>query len=53
MRVEQEWSDAKTGDGDPEVDDVWDPHAQGDVQQEREGSHTEVDGWAGESGAGC
>lgn len=51
MRVEQEWRYAETGDGDPEVDDVRDEHAQGDVQQERKRSHPEVDGGSGESRA--
>lgn len=33
MRVEQEWSDTKTKNGDPEVDDVGDKDRHGDVEQ--------------------
>ena len=32
MRVEQEWRNTKTENGDPEVDDVWDEDRHGNVQ---------------------
>jgi hypothetical protein len=34
MRVEQEWRDAQTDDGDPKVDNVRHKHTEGDVQQQ-------------------
>lgn len=51
MRVEEEWSDTKTDDGDPEVDQMGDPDAHGDIQQKDERPHTEVDRGAREPGA--
>lgn len=51
VRVEQEGSDTQTKDRHPEVDDVGDPDGHGDVKQENQGSHTEVDRWSGKSRA--
>jgi hypothetical protein len=51
MGIEEEWGNTKTKDGDPEVDDMGDPDGHGDVEQEDQCSHTEVDRRAGESGA--
>lgn len=43
MGVEEEGRDAETDDGDPEVDDVGNPDAHGDVEQQHQRPHTEVD----------
>ena len=52
MRVEQEWGDTKTKDGNPEVDDVRDEYRHSDVKQEHQSSDTKIDRGAGESRAG-
>jgi hypothetical protein len=51
MGVEQEGSDAKTKDGNPEVNDVRDEYRHGNVKQEDQSSNTEVDRGASESRA--
>jgi len=51
MGIEQEWSDTKTKDGDPEVDNVRDEYRHGDVKQEDQSSNTKVDRGASESRA--
>jgi hypothetical protein len=51
MRVEEEWSDTKTENGNPEVDDVGDKDRHGDVEQEDQSSNTKIDGRASESRA--
>jgi hypothetical protein len=53
MRIEEEWSDAKTKDSHPEVDNMGDKDRHGDVEQEDQGSDTEVDRGPCESGAVC
>ena len=51
MGVEQEGSDTKTKDGNPEVNDVRDEYRHGDVEQEHQRSNTKVDRGASESRA--
>ena len=43
MRVEEEGSDTKTKDGNPEVDDVRDKDRHGNVEQEHQCSNTKID----------
>jgi hypothetical protein len=43
MGIEEEWSDTKTNDGNPEVDKMWDPDGKCDVEEEDECSDTKVD----------
>lgn len=49
MRVEDEGRDAEGEDADPEVDEMWDPERHGDIQQDEERPHAEVDAGSGES----
>jgi hypothetical protein len=42
MGIEKEWGDAKSEDGDPEVDEVGHPQRKGHVKQQTERAHTEV-----------
>jgi hypothetical protein len=51
MGVEQEGSDTKTKDGNPEVNDVRDEYRHGNVEQENQSSNTEIDRGASESRA--
>ena len=51
MGVEQEGSDTKTKDGNPEVDDMRDKYRHGNVEQEDQSSDTKVDRGASESRA--
>ncbi len=48
MGVEQERSDTKSDDRNPEVDQVWRPQGQGDIKQHDQRSHAEVDARTGE-----
>ena len=43
MRIEHEWRDAEGEDGEPEVDQVWDPDGHRRVQQEQQVTHAHVD----------
>lgn len=52
MRIEEEWRDAETDDGDPEVDQVRDEDCESDVEQKCQGPHSEVNRRAGESRTG-
>jgi hypothetical protein len=51
MGVEQERSDTKTKDGNPEVDDMRDKDRHSNVEQEDQSSDTEIDRGASESRA--
>ena len=51
VRVEKEGSDAKTEHGDPEVDQMWHPDRQSDIQEEDKRSYTKVDRRSGKSRA--
>ena len=48
VRVENEWRHAEGDDVEPEVDQMRHPEGEGDIEQEDEGAHAEVDGWPGE-----
>ena len=49
--IEQERSDTETGNREPEVDQVRHKDGKGDVEQQHEGSHSQVDGRTSKSGA--
>lgn len=51
MRVEEEGSDTKADDGNPEIDNVRNPDAHGDVKQQHQCPHAEVDRRTSEPGA--
>lgn len=49
MRIEKEGGDAKSEDGDPEVDKVGHPQGQGYIKQQAKRAHTEVNTRPGET----
>jgi hypothetical protein len=51
VRVEDEWRDTQTEDSHPEVNDVGDEDGHGNVKQQYQRSHTEVNRGTGESRA--
>lgn len=51
MRVEEEGRDTERHDRNPEVDQVWCPDRQGDIDQEHDRPQTQVDRWPSETRA--
>lgn len=51
MRIEEERRDTETDNGDPKVDQVRNPNAHSDVEQQDERSQTEINRWSSKSRA--
>jgi hypothetical protein len=49
MRIEEEWSNAKCHYSDPEIDQMWHPQCQRDVEQHAQGTHAQVDAGSSEA----
>lgn len=50
MWIKDEWCDAKSSDGYPEVNQEWCPDGHRHIEKHDQRSHAKIDTWSGESG---